>query len=461
MLSAISGLRALRRWLPEGRPVSGDAWRVRHQHLLIALWAYMPAVPLFGLFVGWPVLHAVQDMLPIALCAAFASMSRLGRRVQTILLAVGMSGTAIAMVHLGNGQTEMHFAFFVAVTLLALYSEWMPLLVALGVVLVHHVFLGLLFPEQVFDHADAYADPLKWALIHTVFVLAAAQASLGAWRINELITASAQGDLRRALTMEQEASAELRRLDAARGNFVSSVSHELRTPLTSILGYVELLADGDAGELAPAQGQALDVIDRNARRLRGLIEDLLAVSQELEVSGDLNRRIDLAGLVRELLDRPESQAMVRSSGVGISLDADTAGGSIEGDPELMRRLLCGLLSNAVKFTPAGGSVSVRVTGQDDRVTVEIADTGIGIPAGEQGMLFSQFFRSSLSVKGEYQGAGLGLAVAKRIVDLHDGTIGIASVEGEGTTVTVSLPAAALPAAGRTRPAAKIITADAA
>jgi signal transduction histidine kinase len=461
MLSAISGFKALRRWLPKGRRVSDDAWRMRHRQLVIALWGSVPTVPLFGLLVGWPVLHSFQDTLPIALCAALASVSRLGRRVQTILVAAGLSGTAIAMVHLGNGQTEMHFAFFVAVALLALYSEWLPLLVALGVVLVHHVFLGLLLPEQVFDHAEAYADPLKWALIHTVFVVAAAQASLGAWRINEMITASAQGDLRRALTLEQEASAELRRLHAARGNFVSSVSHELRTPLTSILGYVELLADGDAGELTPVQERAVDVIDRNARRLRGLIEDLLAVSQELEVSGELNRPIDLAGLVRYLLDRPESRAMVQASGVGVSLDADTADGSIEGDPELMRRLLCGLLNNAVKFTPAGGSVSVRIARQGDRVTVEITDTGIGIPAAEQGMLFSQFFRSSLSVKGEYQGAGLGLAVAKRIVDLHDGTIGIVSAEGEGTTVTVTLPAAALPAVGRTRPAAKIITADAA
>jgi signal transduction histidine kinase len=461
MLSAISGFQALRRWLPEGRSVSDDAWRVRHRQLLIALWAYLPAIPLFGLFVGWPVLHSLQDMLPIALCAALASIPQPGRRVRTILVAVGLSGTAIAMVHLGNGQTEMHFAFFVAVALLALYSEWLPLLVSLGVVLVHHVLLGLLLPEQVFDHADAYADPLKWAIIHTIFVLAASLASLGAWRINEMVTARAQDELRRALTLEQEASAELRRLDAARGNFVSSVSHELRTPLTSILGYVELLADGDAGDLAPAQERAVDVIDRNARRLRGLIEDLLAVSQELEVSGDLNRPIDLAGLVRDLLERPESLALIESSDLEVSLHVDTVGGAIEGDPELVRRLLDGLLSNAVKFTPAGGSISVRVARQGDRVTVEIADTGIGIPAAEQGMLFSQFFRSSLSVRDEYQGAGLGLAVAKRIVDLHDGTIGIVSAEGEGTTVTVTLPAAALPVTGRTRPAAKVITADAA
>jgi signal transduction histidine kinase/CHASE3 domain sensor protein len=237
---------------------------------------------------------------------------------------------------------------------------------------------------------------------------------------------------------EQELVASLRDLDNAKTDFVSTVSHELRTPLTSIAGYLEMLDDGDAGPMTEPQRRMLAVIERNTARLRSLIEDLLVLSRiESGTLQSARREIEFGWLVTSAVAAVGPVA--EEAGVVVETEIG-AGLTGKADPEQMDRVLMNLLSNAVKFTPKGGRVRVTVHREEDEVMISVADSGIGIPEADQRNLFQRFFRASNAVEGAVPGTGLGLAIVRTIVAQHGGRISLDSSEGEGTTVTVWMPA---------------------
>jgi len=257
-------------------------------------------------------------------------------------------------------------------------------------------------------------------------------------------------DLATALTharlYEQEAEMvqQLRNLDQAKSDFVSSVSHELRTPLTSIRGYVEMLIDGDAGELDAEQQQMLGVVERNADRLLALIEDLLTLSRiesgSFRVAPAPVRLGEITeGLLAEMVAQPSAQ------GVQLVGEIESDLPPVLGDAGQLERVLMNLLSNAIKFSPDGGRVVVRASVDGDEVVLEVSDEGMGIPMDEQEKLFSRFFRSSAAQERAIQGTGLGLVIVKSIVENHHGRIDVRSLPGDGTTFTVRLPTARIPA----------------
>lgn len=243
----------------------------------------------------------------------------------------------------------------------------------------------------------------------------------------------------------------LRELDVRKTTFLATVSHELRTPLTSIAGYVELLREGGAGEVSDGVDRMLAVVERNTVRLRVLIEDLLALSKvEDGAPRGVHGPVALGDLVRDVVAQHRGAAgdggLVLE--VEVDLDAELVGAlQVHGDAASLRRALAGLVSNAVKFTPAGGRVWVRVSCEDDHAVVEVTDTGIGIPEAERGGLFTRFFRATNATALEVPGAGLGLAIARSVVEHHDGRVLITSVLGEGTTARVVLPLPVLAPAG--------------
>jgi signal transduction histidine kinase len=227
-----------------------------------------------------------------------------------------------------------------------------------------------------------------------------------------------------------------RRLERLRDAFVGAVSHELRTPLTSITGFLEML--GDEEEQLSASGRSyLSVIRRGTGRLQRIVEDLLLVAQieanrlELEPVPT-----DLAELAAETVEA----ALPAAAEHGVDLVLDVEGPlPLEADAGRLRQVLDSLVSNALKFTPAGGSVLVSASNGRGPLRVEVADSGIGIPNDELGQLFSRFYRASTATRREIPGTGLGLVIARAIVEGHGGTISLESIEGEGTRVTVSLP----------------------
>ncbi|MFF0159488.1 ATP-binding protein [Streptomyces sp. NPDC005263] len=234
---------------------------------------------------------------------------------------------------------------------------------------------------------------------------------------------------------------KLRALDQAKSDFLSTVSHELRTPLTSIVGYIELLKDEETGPLTPPQMRMLDVVDRNANRLRALIEDLLTLSR-IESGAFTSKRapVDVRRLVASAADamRPAADA----ASVALEIRCAEQPLVLEADGDQLDRVLMNLLSNAVKFTPTGGTVTVRADAQDGAAVLSVSDTGIGIPEAEQRKLFERFFRASNATDAAIPGTGLGLTIVRTIVANHGGEMEVHSEEGRGTTFTARLPLAA-------------------
>jgi PAS domain S-box-containing protein len=244
------------------------------------------------------------------------------------------------------------------------------------------------------------------------------------------------GDLRGFVKIGTDVT-ERAAAEQLKDEFVALVSHELRTPLSSIIGYLEVLSDDSTGPLTARQRQFLDVVDRNARRQLRLVSDLLFLSQVDAGRVRLHLEyVDVAELAKAAIEAAQPRAM--TGGVTLQLEADDAT-MLRGDPDRLGQVIDNLLTNAIKFTPADGVVDLRVTGNTDTVAIEVSDTGVGIPAAEQGQLFTRFFRASTATSRAIPGIGLGLTIVKAIVEAHRGTVSLASAEGNGTTFRIYLP----------------------
>ena len=222
--------------------------------------------------------------------------------------------------------------------------------------------------------------------------------------------------------------------------FVGMISHELRTPLSSILGYLELIREDEEDPLNPEQLQYLEVAERNANRLLSLVGDLLFTAQVEAGRFPVDKQpVDLGTVARASVESARPGADNRAVTLIAEIPPEPV--VVSGDVLRLGQACDNLLSNALKFTPAGGTVTVAVTVGGDDVVVSFADTGMGIPADEIDRLFTRFFRSSTAMRQAVQGVGLGLSITKAIVTAHGGSLGVESEQGVGTTFTMSLPIA--------------------
>jgi PAS domain S-box-containing protein len=243
-----------------------------------------------------------------------------------------------------------------------------------------------------------------------------------------------------ALDKERTAVEQLRALDQAKNEFVSTVSHELRTPVTSIVGYTEMMQDGSIVEPLPEQVSLLETINRNGQRLISMINDLLMLSGlDSETVHWRHDQVDLASVIEPIEDAIRPLLIGRH----LTFETDRPDGAVPvlGDRAQLERVMINLLSNAVKFTEDGGTIGFGVDIVDDHAVITVRDSGIGIPADEQGELFQRFFRSSTAQVRQIQGTGLGLSIVSAIVSGHGGTIEVRSGHLQGSTFTVTLPLA--------------------
>ncbi len=225
-------------------------------------------------------------------------------------------------------------------------------------------------------------------------------------------------------------------LNRMRDAFVAAVSHELRTPLTTIAGFVEMM-HGETEGLSEDARSYLRAIARSSDRLHHLVEELLLMAQIEARRLELNwQPTDLGVLAQHAVDSARPAAQARN--VRISLDIDDAP-EIRADHERVAQVIDNLVSNAVKFTMTGGSVTVTVGGDEKAARLVVTDTGLGIPADEQAKVFTRFFRARNTMEQAIPGTGLGLAISKALVERHGGNITLESKESEGTCVTVTLP----------------------
>lgn len=235
-----------------------------------------------------------------------------------------------------------------------------------------------------------------------------------------------------------KANEELMRLNKMKSDFVSAVSHELRTPLTSIKGYASLVRGGKLGQVNKSQADRLEKINRNTDFLSNMITELLDIARiESGRVGMMIRPVDFSRLCESVADLLAPQIKEKKLSFEIRVPKELP--PLQADENRLQRVLVNLLSNAVKFTPEKGAVALRAKAEKEGLRIEVADTGIGIPAADQKHLFCEFFRADNPVNRERKGTGLGLVLVKRIVEAHGGRIQVRSEPGKGTAFSFTLP----------------------
>ncbi|HBN09606.1 MAG TPA: hypothetical protein DD435_13460 [Cyanobacteria bacterium UBA8530] len=235
----------------------------------------------------------------------------------------------------------------------------------------------------------------------------------------------------------EEAVGELRKSGELKSNFIATISHELRTPLTLILGFGSGLLDGSYGELSPEQKSSVEEMQASALRLLKIVNNLIDYSQlaagSLRILPQAVNLLEIAESVAE-----ELEATLRAKGQELRIEAPILP-EVFADPQRLHQILFELLENANKFTPPGRKIFLKSFIKGHRVITEVRDTGIGIPQALQTKLFNPFFQGEPLATRTHGGIGIGLAIAKQLIELHGGTIEVESLPGEGTTFRFSLP----------------------
>jgi two-component system phosphate regulon sensor histidine kinase PhoR len=228
-----------------------------------------------------------------------------------------------------------------------------------------------------------------------------------------------------------------RKVEKMRRDFVANVSHELRTPLSIFRGYLETLLDDPQqppGELL----RILEIMERHSNRLNALVEDVLSLARLESPGMELNRaKVDLPELLHSIMRDWEKPFAAKQLKSHLNFPGNLP--RIEADETRLQELIYNLLDNAVKYSKAGGTVSLRAEPDGATVRISVADQGAGIPREDLPRIFERFYRADKSRSAEQSGTGLGLSIVKHIAQLHGGTVEAQSELGKGTTVSVTLP----------------------
>jgi signal transduction histidine kinase/CheY-like chemotaxis protein len=234
------------------------------------------------------------------------------------------------------------------------------------------------------------------------------------------------------------ANKQLQEASQAKSEFLANMSHELRTPLNSIIGFSEILQEKTFGDLNERQKRYVSNIHTSGKHLLGLINDILDLSKVEAGKIELNYE---EFPLKEMLSECQTLVNTMASKKNISLGFKVADGlsTINADPTKFKQIMYNFLSNAIKFTPDGGTVNVAAKPENGMVQVSVKDTGIGIAKGHQDMIFEEFYQVDSSYSKQYKGTGLGLPLTKKLVELHGGEIWVESEPEKGSTFSFSMP----------------------
>jgi len=236
----------------------------------------------------------------------------------------------------------------------------------------------------------------------------------------------------------QDKSRQLEIANQHKSDFLANMSHELRTPLNAIIGFSEVLLEKMFGEVNEKQLDYLQDIHSSGKHLLSLINDILDLSKIEAGRMDLDiAEFDLRSALQNAMTLVKERA--QRHGIELKLEADDAIGEFRADERKFKQIMLNLLSNAVKFTPEGGKISVRARPVGKAVEIAVTDTGVGIAPEDQKIVFDEFKQVGRDYTKKSEGTGLGLALTKRFVELHGGSIRLESTPGKGSTFTVTIP----------------------
>jgi signal transduction histidine kinase len=256
-------------------------------------------------------------------------------------------------------------------------------------------------------------------------------------------TWSAQQELEKKVTERTReltlALEEVKKMSARKTNFVSSVSHELRTPLTSIKGYAAILLTGKLGDVPKDVRERLEKVNRHSDELVHMVNELLDISR-IE-SGKVTMRAEVVNL-KEIAEKVEDllSGQLKERKLYLNAEISSDANLVLADKTQIERVFINLISNAMKFTPPEGKITIRSRKTEKMIEVDIADTGCGIPEESREAIFEEFYRVDNAINQEVKGTGLGLALVKHIIDAHGGRIWVSSIVGSGSTFSFTLPA---------------------
>jgi len=237
---------------------------------------------------------------------------------------------------------------------------------------------------------------------------------------------------------ELESSYEkLKEIDSMRNEFIDMASHELRSPLSAIKMYVDLMSGGKVGSFSDEEKGYLEDMDKNIRTLNRTIHSMLEYSRtkstQIKISSE---KVEIGRILESVLDEFQQTADLRKIKIRKEIEGKTG---CRCDSELVRTVLVNLVGNAIKYSRDGGEVSVRISNRDGELEVSIQDRGVGIRQKDQPFIFDRFFMGDTSLTREKDSMGMGLPIAKAIVERHGGKIWAKSQEGEGSKFTFTLP----------------------
>ena len=261
---AIERLRPL---LPEGGGLPADVWDGRHAGLVVLVALNAVGLAAFGIIQGYGVSHSLLEATIVGLAAVGAWQARRNRLLASVICTLGLMSASAILVHFSRGSIEAHFHFFVMVTIIILYQEWIPFLLSIVYVVAHHAIFGLADPSSVFNHPAALSNPVKWAVIHGLFILGATVAGLTVWKQNEALRNSYQSAARKL------AEAETRQRDAL----------DLNDNVLQNLAAAEY-----AFELG-MEDRGRDALKRSLKETQKIVTELLKASHGNIKAGDLVR----------------------------------------------------------------------------------------------------------------------------------------------------------------------------
>jgi signal transduction histidine kinase len=236
----------------------------------------------------------------------------------------------------------------------------------------------------------------------------------------------------------ESALGEVQQISKTKSEFISAVSHELRTPLTSIKGYAAILMTGKLGQIPDQVKERLDRINKHSDNLVKLINDLLDISRIESGKVDMKfSKVNLASMIDNVHDLLTPQ--LRDKDIKLLLDVDKNIPDVNVDSTQIERVFINLVNNAIKFTPERGTITVRAKKDAEKITISVIDTGIGIKREDLNKLFNEFYRVDNEINQNVKGTGLGLALAKKIVEAHSGKMSVASEPQKGSTFYFTLP----------------------
>ncbi len=342
---------------------------------------------------------------------------------------LGAGAMLLTVIYGTGGPSSEYYAgllllFFAIPVLVTISARQCALIVTV-------LFAGFSVPAPMV----AGIGELKVVVVHSLFLLGAGFASVTA---SGLLDRGRFTDFIRRREIER-ARDELQELDQAKSRFTANVHHELRTPLTLMLAPLDSMLAGDFGELAEIQRTYLQTMRVNGLRLLKLINNLLDLAKAESGSVKLHRRpLEAGRFVSEVVSG--ARPMAERKSVALTVTGMDSLPRIHADPEALEKVVVNLLGNALKFTPSGGRIEVRGEAQGDGIHLAVADSGIGIPADHLERIFDRFAQVDASATRAHEGTGIGLSLAKELVELHGGRIWAESPgPGQGATLHVVLP----------------------